>query len=136
MAVHVMPDHIEDHDYLEWRAMDYDTITKQDGIEIYTLEEFQGAFNNDEISDMGYVFFFNEKEEKDVYIVHGYYDMKIGVDEEIIIEPYANEHAAQNRVRELIDNFKNNSHTIDDCEQYGGEWDEDEYRLYAYMDSE
>lgn len=72
----------------------------------------------------------------EIYIVHGYYDMNIGVDEEIIIEPYANEDDAKARVRKLIENFKEWSHTIDDCEPYGGEWDEEEYRLYAYSDSE
>lgn len=74
--------------------------------------------------------------ENHVYLVSAYYDMNIGTDEEIILEIYANEEDAQRRVAELIGNFKNGSHSIEDCEQYGGEWDESEYRLYAYMDSE
>ncbi len=71
-----------------------------------------------------------------VYRVSAYYDMNISVVEEIIQELYATEELAQKRVRYLIDTYKENSHAIEDCEPYGGEWDEDEYRLYAYMDSE
>lgn len=71
-----------------------------------------------------------------VYRVSAYYDMDIMMDEEIIQELYATEELAQKRVRHLIDTYKNECHAIEDCEPYGGEWDEDEYRLYAYMDSE
>ena len=71
-----------------------------------------------------------------VYRVAAYYDMDIMQDEEIIQEIYATEELAQKRVRYLIDTYKNECHAIEDCEPYGGEWDEDEYRLYAYMDSE
>lgn len=71
-----------------------------------------------------------------VYLVHAYYDMNIGEDEEMYFEVYAREEDAQNRVKELIESFKNNYHTIDDCEPYGCEWDEQEYRLYAWTDSE
>lgn len=71
-----------------------------------------------------------------VYRVSAYYDMDIMTDEEIIQEIYATEELAQKRVRQLIDTYKNVCHAIEDCEPYGGEWDEDEYRLYAYMDSE
>lgn len=70
-----------------------------------------------------------------VYRVAGYYDMDIMQDEEVIQEIYATEELAQKRVRYLIDTYKDNCHTIEDCEPYGGEWDEDEYRLYAYVDS-
>ena len=75
-------------------------------------------------------------EKQYVYRVQAYYDMNIGSDEEIIQEIYATEELAQKRVRHLIDTYKENSHTIEDCEPYGCDWDEDEYRLYAYMDSE
>jgi hypothetical protein len=71
-----------------------------------------------------------------VYRVSAYYDMNLMIDEEIIQELYATEELAQKRVRYLIDTYKNECHTIEDCEPYGGEWDEDEYKLYAYMDSE
>lgn len=71
-----------------------------------------------------------------VYRVSAYYDMDIMVEEEIIQEIYATEELAQKRVRYLIDTYKSNSHAIEDCEPYGGEWDEDEYHLYAFMDSE
>ena len=71
-----------------------------------------------------------------VYRVSGYYDMDIMTDEEIIQEIYATEELAQKRVRYLIDNYKNYNHTIEVCVPYGGNWDEDEYHLYAYMDSE
>lgn len=76
------------------------------------------------------------KEKQYVYRVAGYYDMNVGSDEEIIQEIYADEKTAQQRVRYLIDTYKENSHAIEDTEPYGGEWDEDEYRLYAYSDSE
>lgn len=75
-------------------------------------------------------------EKQFVYRVAAYYDMDIMMDEEIIQELYATEELAQKRVRQLIDTYKNECHAIEDCEPYGGEWDEDEYRLYAYMDSE
>lgn len=71
-----------------------------------------------------------------VYRVQAYYDMDIMQDEEIIQEIYATEELAQKRVRYLIDTYKNECHAIEDCEPYGGEWNEDEYRLYAYMYSE
>ena len=71
-----------------------------------------------------------------VYRVAAYYDMDIMTDEEIIQEIYATEELAKKRVRYLIDTYKNECHAIEDCEPYGGEWDEDEYRLYAYIDSE
>lgn len=74
-----------------------------------------------------------------VYRVSAYYDMNLMIDEEIIQELYATEELAQKRVRYLIDTYKNECHTIEDiedCEPYGGEWNEDEYHLYAYMDSE
>lgn len=71
-----------------------------------------------------------------VYRVSAYYDMNISTDEEIIQEIYATEELAQKRVRQLIDTYKEYNHVIEDCEPYGGEWDEDEYRLYAYVDSE
>ena len=71
-----------------------------------------------------------------VYRVSAYYDMDIVHGEEIIQEIYATEELAQKRVRYLIDTYKSNSHVIEDCEPYGGEWDEDEYHLYAYMNSE
>ena len=71
-----------------------------------------------------------------VYRVSAYYNMDIMNGEEIIQEIYATEELAQKRVRHLIDTFKNECHAIEDCEPYGGNWDEDKYRLYAYMDSE
>ena len=70
-----------------------------------------------------------------VYRVSAYYDMDIMKDEEIIQEIYATEELAQKRVRHLIDTYKNECHTIEDCEPYDGEWDENEYRLYAWVDS-
>lgn len=72
-----------------------------------------------------------------VYRVSAYYNMDIMADEEIIQEIYATEELAQKRVRYLIDTYKNECHAIEDCEPYGGDyWDEDEYRLYAYLRSE
>jgi hypothetical protein len=71
-----------------------------------------------------------------VYRVSAYYDMDIMQDEEIIQEIYATEELAQKRVRYLIDTFKNECHAIEDCEPYGGDWDEHEYSLFAHMDSE
>lgn len=71
-----------------------------------------------------------------VYRVSAYYDMDIVHGEEIIQEIYATEELAKKRVRYLIDTYKNECHAIEDCEPYGGYWDEDKYRLYAYMDSE
>lgn len=70
-----------------------------------------------------------------VYRVSAYYDMDIMMDEEIIQELYATEELAQKRVRYLIDTYKNECHTIEDCGAYG-DWNESEYKLYAYMDSE
>lgn len=71
-----------------------------------------------------------------VYRVSAYYDMDLMKDEEMIQEIYATEELAQKRVRYLIDTYKNNCHAIEDCEPYGGDWDEREYSLYAYMNSE
>lgn len=71
-----------------------------------------------------------------VYRVSAYYDMDLMKDEEMIQEIYATEELAQKRVRYLIDTYKNNCHTIEDCEPYGCGWDEREYSLYAYMNSE
>lgn len=71
-----------------------------------------------------------------VYRVSAYYDMDIMQDEEIIQEIYATEELAQKRVRYLIDTFKNECHAIEDCEPYGGDWDEHEYSLFAHTDSE
>lgn len=68
-----------------------------------------------------------------VFRVSALYDMNIDKDEEIVQEIYATEDLAQERVKELIKSYKenfNNGATYSDC------WDEDEYRLYAYMDSE
>ena len=70
-----------------------------------------------------------------VFKVAAYYDMNISSDEEIIQEIYATEELAQQRCRQLIDNFKQ-YHAIEDCEPYGGDWNETEFSLYAYMDSE
>ena len=75
-------------------------------------------------------------EKQFVYRVSAYYDMDLMKDEEMIQEIYATEELAQKRVRYLIDTYKENSHVIEDCEPYGGDWDEDEYRLYAYMNDE
>lgn len=71
-----------------------------------------------------------------IYRVSAYYDMNIGMEEEIVQEIYATEKAAQKRVRQLINTYKSICHTIEDCEPYGGDWDEGEFKLYAYIDSE
>ena len=71
-----------------------------------------------------------------IYRVSAYYDMYIGMEEEIVQEIYATEELAQKRVRYLIDTYKNNFHTIEDCEPYGGDWYEGEFKLYAYVDRE
>lgn len=76
-----------------------------------------------------------ESNNQAIYVVNAYYDMNVNSSEEIIFEIYANEELAQKRVRQLIDNFKQ-YHAIEDCEPYGGEWDEGEFRLYAYVDSD
>lgn len=72
-----------------------------------------------------------------VYLVHGYYDMDIMEDEEILLEIYAKEEDAQKRCRTLIDGYKkNNEREIsDDKGKFGFAWHETEYSLYAYTDS-
>lgn len=74
-----------------------------------------------------------------VYLVHGYYDMGIiSSQSEIIIEPYATEELAKARVRVLIDTFKkgNGYEGMENGESDAGCWNESEYILYAYEDSE
>lgn len=68
-----------------------------------------------------------------VFRVSALYDMNIDKDEEIVQEIYATEDLAQERVKELIKSFKEN---FNDGQSYCDCWDEGEYRLYAYMDSE
>lgn len=78
-----------------------------------------------------------ENNNKVIYVVKAFYDMNVDTDEEIIVEIYATENLAQQRVRQLIDSYKESSHTIEDAEPYeGGEWNEKDFSLYAYMDSE
>lgn len=69
--------------------------------------------------------------ENKVYRVFGYYDMNIGEDEEILQEIYANENLAKERAKVLIAKWKQNGYTEQDAET----WDEEEFRLYAYCDS-
>ena len=73
-------------------------------------------------------------EKQTVYIVNGYYDMNIGTDEEIIQEVYATEELAKQRVRFLIDAYKKGNEEYND--DTADEWWEEEYKLYAYSDSE
>lgn len=68
-----------------------------------------------------------------VFRVSALYDMNIDKDEEIVQEIYATEDLAQERVKELIKSYKEN---FNDGQSYCDCWDEGEYRLYAYMDSE
>ena len=57
-VAHVMPDYIGRHSYEEWKSMSFDKMCGEAGVEIYTIEEFETAFNFDEISDLSYIFFY------------------------------------------------------------------------------
>ena len=56
-VAHVPYDYIDNHPYGEWLAMSLDDIAKEDGVEIYTIDGFQDAFNVEYISDLSYIFF-------------------------------------------------------------------------------
>ena len=68
-----------------------------------------------------------------VFRVSALYDMNIDKDEEIIQEIYATEQLAQARCKQLIASYKAG---FNDAQPYADLWEEDEYKLYAYMDSE
>lgn len=74
-----------------------------------------------------------EENKNYVYRVAAYYDMNIGEPEEIVQEIYATEELAQERVKELISVYKKN---FGDSTEYADEWEETEFNLYAYEDSE
>ena len=57
-VAHVMPDYLGRHSYDEWKSMGFDKMCYEAGVEIYTLDEFETAFNFDEISDLSYIFFY------------------------------------------------------------------------------
>lgn len=62
-VIYVQPDCIDRHDYDEWKEMSLDELYNEDGVELYSLDGFQSAFNFDEISDLGYIFFVEMKGE-------------------------------------------------------------------------
>lgn len=67
------------------------------------------------------------------YRVTAYYDMNISAEEEILIEVYATEELAKQRVDQLIKKWKDGwKYTEDDAD----DWTEKEDSLYAYKDSE
>jgi len=57
--VHVRPDYIDRHELSEWERMTLWGISQEEGVEFYTPLAFQDAFNDDMISDLGYIFFFD-----------------------------------------------------------------------------
>ena len=68
-----------------------------------------------------------------VFRVAAYYDMELDLGNEIIQEIYATEQLAQARCKQLIATYKAG---FNDAQPYADLWEEDEYKLYAYMDSE
>lgn len=68
-----------------------------------------------------------------VFRVSALYDMNIDKDEEIIQEIYQTEQLAQARCKQLIASYKKG---FKDTQPYADCWEESEYKLYAYMDSE
>ena len=73
-------------------------------------------------------------ETKHIYRVAAYYNMNIGLNEEIIQEVYATEELAQQRCKELIEMYKE-----DDEEtliSQANEWKEETDSLFAYADSQ
>ena len=67
------------------------------------------------------------------YRVTAYYDMNIGVEEEILIEVYATEELAKQRVAQLIKKWKDGWKLT---EEDADDWTEKEDSLEAYKDSE
>ena len=68
-----------------------------------------------------------------VFRVAAYYDMELDLGNEIIQEIYATEQLAQARCKQLIASYKEG---FKDTQPYADCWEESEYKLYAYMDSE
>ena len=68
-----------------------------------------------------------------VFRVAAYYDMGLELGNEIIQEIYATEQLAQARCKQLIASYKAG---FNDAQPYADLWEESEYKLYAYMDSE
>lgn len=68
-----------------------------------------------------------------VFRVSAYYDMELDLGNEIIQEIYQTEQLAQARCKQLIASYKEG---FKDSQPYAGWWEEDEYKLYAYMDGE
>lgn len=62
-VAYVQPDYIENHVLDEWENMSFEDMCGEWGVIIYTLNEFQIAFNNEFISDLGYIFFYKTNEE-------------------------------------------------------------------------
>lgn len=55
---YVQPDDIERHSYEEWKAMSFCDVLKERGVEVFNPQHFQSAFNFNELSDLGYIFFY------------------------------------------------------------------------------
>ena len=68
-----------------------------------------------------------------VFRVAAYYDMELDLGNEIIQEIYQTEQLAQARCKQLIASYKAG---FNDAQPYADLWEESEYKLYAYMDSE
>ena len=68
-----------------------------------------------------------------VFRVAAYYDMELDLGNEIIQEIYATEQLAQARCKQLIASYKEG---FKDAQPYADLWEESEYKLYAYVDSE
>lgn len=68
-----------------------------------------------------------------VFRVAAYYDMELELGNKIIQEIYQTEQLAQARCKQLIASYKAG---FNDAQPYADLWEEDEYKLCAYMDSE
>lgn len=64
IVAYVKPDYITNHEFDEWENMTLEDMRAEWGVVIFTLDEFQSAFNNyhDCISDLGYIFFYKTNE--------------------------------------------------------------------------
>lgn len=99
-------------------------------------EEYADGYYEDELGDLindAWTHAMAKVKPQMAYRVSAYYDMNIGVDEEILIELYATEELAKQRVAQLIKRWKDGwLYTKKDAD----EWNEKEDSLYAYKDSE
>ena len=73
-------------------------------------------------------------EKRYIYRVAAYYNMNIGLGEEIIQEVYATEKLAQQRCKELIKMFKEEDEET--LISQANEWEEQTDSLFAYADSQ